>query len=158
MFGLLMQAVSYRGFPAQPSSSSNLIFSLCKQHNGFPQPRHKSVEIFHRHDATMRVKHGFFFNAQHPCDRKMWSELNVVDLSTRKWSPPDYCLIKSAEELFTWLTRALSLQEDPTLERHFKGHKDAVTCADFNPNRKQLGNFCFTDSQMLFTCCLTVCG
>lgn len=32
------------------------------------------------------------------------------------------------------------LQEDPSLERHFKGHKDAVTCADFNPNRKQLGN------------------
>ncbi|XP_008290791.1 POC1 centriolar protein homolog B [Stegastes partitus] len=33
-----------------------------------------------------------------------------------------------------------SVTEDPTLERHFKGHKDAVTCADFNPNRKQLAS------------------
>ncbi|XP_031592111.1 POC1 centriolar protein homolog B isoform X1 [Oreochromis aureus] len=33
-----------------------------------------------------------------------------------------------------------SVMEDPTLERHFKGHKDAVTCADFNPNRKQLAS------------------
>ena len=31
------------------------------------------------------------------------------------------------------------LQEDPTLERHFKGHRDAVTCVSFNPNMKQLG-------------------
>ncbi|CAI8017390.1 POC1 centriolar protein homolog A [Geodia barretti] len=28
--------------------------------------------------------------------------------------------------------------EDPTLERHFKGHRDAVTCVSFNPNMKQL--------------------
>ena len=34
----------------------------------------------------------------------------------------------------------LQLQDDPALERQFKGHKDAVTCADFNPNGKQLGN------------------
>lgn len=33
----------------------------------------------------------------------------------------------------------LSLQEDPVLERHFKGHKDTITCTDFNPNKKQLG-------------------
>ena len=33
----------------------------------------------------------------------------------------------------------VSLQEDPTLERHFKGHRDAVTCVSFNPNMKQLG-------------------
>ncbi|XP_030588045.1 POC1 centriolar protein homolog B [Archocentrus centrarchus] len=33
-----------------------------------------------------------------------------------------------------------SVMEDPTLERHFKGHRDAVTCADFNPNRKQLAS------------------
>lgn len=33
-----------------------------------------------------------------------------------------------------------SVLEDPTLERHFKGHKDAVTCTDFNPNRKQLAS------------------
>ncbi|CDQ81755.1 unnamed protein product [Oncorhynchus mykiss] len=32
-----------------------------------------------------------------------------------------------------------SVMEDPTLERHFKGHKDAVTCADFNSKHKQLG-------------------
>ncbi|KAK3535976.1 hypothetical protein QTP70_022850 [Hemibagrus guttatus] len=31
-----------------------------------------------------------------------------------------------------------SRTEDPTLARHFKGHKDAVTCADFSPNNKQL--------------------
>ena len=31
------------------------------------------------------------------------------------------------------------LQEDPTLERHFKGHRDTVTSVDFNPNMKQLG-------------------
>lgn len=30
-------------------------------------------------------------------------------------------------------------QDDPTLVRHFKGHKDAVMCADFSPNNKQLG-------------------
>lgn len=35
---------------------------------------------------------------------------------------------------------AFSLQDDPTLERHFKGHRDAVTCTDFSPNHKQLGN------------------
>ena len=31
------------------------------------------------------------------------------------------------------------MQEDPTLERHFKGHRDTVTSVDFNPNMKQLG-------------------
>ena len=31
------------------------------------------------------------------------------------------------------------LQEDPTLERHFKGHRDTITSVDFNPNMKQLG-------------------
>ena len=28
--------------------------------------------------------------------------------------------------------------EDPTLERSFRGHKDAVTSVCFNPNMKQL--------------------
>lgn len=37
----------------------------------------------------------------------------------------------------------LSQQEDPTLERQFKGHRDAVYCVDFNPNHKQLGKLCF---------------
>ncbi|KAJ8381851.1 hypothetical protein SKAU_G00026290 [Synaphobranchus kaupii] len=31
-----------------------------------------------------------------------------------------------------------SVLEDPSLERHFKGHKGAVTCADFSPNNNQL--------------------
>ncbi|XP_072242540.1 POC1 centriolar protein homolog B isoform X1 [Leuresthes tenuis] len=38
------------------------------------------------------------------------------------------------------MTTMASVLEDPTLERHFKGHKDAVTCADFSPNRKQLAS------------------
>ena len=31
-------------------------------------------------------------------------------------------------------------QEDPALDRHFKGHRDSVTSLDFSPNTKQLGN------------------
>ena len=27
---------------------------------------------------------------------------------------------------------------DPALERSFRGHKDAITAVDFNPNMKQL--------------------
>ena len=30
-------------------------------------------------------------------------------------------------------------QEDPTLERHFKGHRDSITSLAFNPNMRQLG-------------------
>ncbi|WAR26766.1 POC1A-like protein [Mya arenaria] len=30
--------------------------------------------------------------------------------------------------------------EDPSLERHFKGHRDTVTSVDFNPNMKQLAS------------------
>ncbi|XP_022104987.1 POC1 centriolar protein homolog A-like isoform X1 [Acanthaster planci] len=33
-----------------------------------------------------------------------------------------------------------SVLEDPTLERHFKGHRDTVTSVDFNPNMKQLAS------------------
>uniref|UniRef100_A0A7N6BF11 POC1 centriolar protein homolog B n=1 Tax=Anabas testudineus TaxID=64144 RepID=A0A7N6BF11_ANATE len=40
--------------------------------------------------------------------------------------------------------------EDPSLERHFKGHKDAVTCADFNPNRKQLASGSVDKSLMIW--------
>ncbi|XP_073086763.1 POC1 centriolar protein homolog A isoform X2 [Manis javanica] len=40
---------------------------------------------------------------------------------------------------FTHLTLALP-QEDPSLERHFKGHRDAVTCVDFSLNMKQLAS------------------
>lgn len=32
----------------------------------------------------------------------------------------------------------LARREDPSLERHFKGHRDAVTCVDFSLNMKQL--------------------
>ncbi len=35
---------------------------------------------------------------------------------------------------------AIIMKEDPTLERHFKGHKDTVTCCHFNPNMKQLAS------------------
>ncbi|KAJ8400899.1 hypothetical protein AAFF_G00392530 [Aldrovandia affinis] len=31
-----------------------------------------------------------------------------------------------------------SALEDPTLERHFKGHRDTITCVDFNSNMKQI--------------------
>ncbi|KAG8439548.1 hypothetical protein GDO86_005664, partial [Hymenochirus boettgeri] len=37
------------------------------------------------------------------------------------------------------LTMASAL-EDPALQRHFKGHKDAVTCIDFSPDNKQLAS------------------
>ncbi|KAJ4938183.1 hypothetical protein JOQ06_002808, partial [Pogonophryne albipinna] len=43
-----------------------------------------------------------------------------------------------------------SVLEDPTLERHFKGHKDAVTCTDFNPNRKQLASGSVDKSLMIW--------
>ncbi|KAH0630042.1 hypothetical protein JD844_012613 [Phrynosoma platyrhinos] len=33
---------------------------------------------------------------------------------------------------------AFACLEDPTLERHFKGHRDAVTSVDFSLNKKQL--------------------
>ncbi|KAA3677814.1 centriolar protein POC1 [Paragonimus westermani] len=33
----------------------------------------------------------------------------------------------------------IDIQDDPTLQIHFKGHRDAITCVDFNPNGKQLG-------------------
>lgn len=34
-------------------------------------------------------------------------------------------------------------QEDPVLQRYFKGHKAAITSADFSPDGKQLGKFSF---------------
>ncbi|KAF3706147.1 POC1 centriolar protein -like protein B [Channa argus] len=43
-----------------------------------------------------------------------------------------------------------SVMEDPTLERHFRGHKDAVTCADFSPNRKQLASGSADKSLMIW--------
>lgn len=47
------------------------------------------------------------------------------------------------------------LKEDPTLERHFKGHKDAVTCSDFNPNSKQLGKCHYTLEKLTYWACTT---
>ena len=43
--------------------------------------------------------------------------------------------------LYSTLTcfHVLFWQEDPTLERNFKGHRDTITSLDFNPNMKQLG-------------------
>lgn len=35
----------------------------------------------------------------------------------------------------------LVLQPDPTLERHFKGHRDSVTSVDISYNTKQIGNY-----------------
>lgn len=35
----------------------------------------------------------------------------------------------------------LVLQPDPTLERHFKGHRDSVTSVDISYNMKQIGNY-----------------
>lgn len=36
---------------------------------------------------------------------------------------------------------SLVLQPDPTLERHFKGHRDSVTSVDISYNMKQIGNY-----------------
>uniref|UniRef100_A0A671Q8J7 POC1 centriolar protein homolog A n=1 Tax=Sinocyclocheilus anshuiensis TaxID=1608454 RepID=A0A671Q8J7_9TELE len=36
------------------------------------------------------------------------------------------------------------VQDDPTLQRHFKGHRDAVRSLDFSSNMKQIGTVCFT--------------
>lgn len=46
-----------------------------------------------------------------------------------------------------WLLQSVSatfsIQSDPTLERHFKGHRDTVTSVDFSCNMKQIGNCYF---------------
>ncbi|XP_056273096.1 POC1 centriolar protein homolog B isoform X4 [Pseudoliparis swirei] len=50
-----------------------------------------------------------------------------------------------------------SVMEDPALERHFKGHKDAVTCADFSPNGKQLASGSLDRSLMLWSLAPEAC-
>ena len=40
--------------------------------------------------------------------------------------------------------------EDPTLERTFRGHKDAVTAVAFNPNMKQLITASLDNSLMIW--------
>ena len=44
------------------------------------------------------------------------------------------------------------MKEDPTLERHFKGHKDTVTCCHFNPNMKQLASSGMDSTVMVCKC------
>ncbi|XP_078479203.1 uncharacterized protein LOC144740224 [Lampetra planeri] len=44
----------------------------------------------------------------------------------------------------------MSPQEDPALERHFKGHQDAVTCIDFSPSGKQLASASVDKSLMIW--------
>ena len=43
--------------------------------------------------------------------------------------------------LYLIVCHAVIFQEDPSLERHFKGHRDTITSVDFNPNMKQLGEW-----------------
>lgn len=43
-----------------------------------------------------------------------------------------------------------SVLEDPALERHFRGHKGAVMCLDFNPNGKQLASGSVDKSVMIW--------
>lgn len=56
-----------------------------------------------------------------------------------------------------WLLQSLyvlsPIQPDPTLERHFKGHRDTVTSLDFSYNMKQIGN-CYSNllSTFVFVC------
>lgn len=45
---------------------------------------------------------------------------------------------------------SFSLQSDPTLERHYKGHRDTVTSVDFSCNMKQIGSYCFIFSVFFF--------
>ena len=40
--------------------------------------------------------------------------------------------------------------EDPTLERHFRGHKNEVAALDFNPNGKQLVSASLDHSVMVW--------
>ena len=53
-----------------------------------------------------------------------------------------------------WLLQFVSLfstQSDPTLERHFKGHREAVTSVDFSCSMKQIGN-CYLSLLCVFVC------
>lgn len=46
--------------------------------------------------------------------------------------------LHAAQLIFIAMTSSPAAQEDPGLERSFRGHKDAVTSVAFNPNMKQL--------------------
>lgn len=48
-------------------------------------------------------------------------------------------------------------QSDPTLERHFKGHRDTVTSVDFSCNMKQIGNCICIFSMLLSTLFFNPC-
>lgn len=43
--------------------------------------------------------------------------------------------------ILTYTVNLIAFKEDPSLERHFKGHRDAITGVDFSLNKKQLGNY-----------------
>ncbi|XP_032202696.1 POC1 centriolar protein homolog B isoform X3 [Mustela erminea] len=48
--------------------------------------------------------------------------------------------------------RGLRRQEDPVLERYFKGHKAAITSVDFSPSGKQLATASWDTFLMLWNC------
>lgn len=56
--------------------------------------------------------------------------------------------------LLLQLVSLFFIQSDPTLERHFKGHRDNVTSVDFSCNMKQIGNFYLI---LLFVCNQIIC-
>lgn len=56
------------------------------------------------------------------------------------------------------MPKMLVFQEDPSLERHFKGHKGPVTSADFSPNNNQLGMLALLKKPTLLSLYATSCG
>lgn len=77
-----------------------------------------------------------------------WGRLALPYWSALK-SQKFYLFLKCVTCLFTLTTEyfvvTLFVQSDPTLERHFKGHRDTVTSVDFSCSMKQIGNYlCFS--------------
>jgi WD40 repeat protein len=54
----------------------------------------------------------------------------------------DFCYVSDMTRplinLLGWTVRTYVQPEDPTLERSFRGHRDAITSVAFNPSMKQL--------------------
>lgn len=59
----------------------------------------------------------------------------------------NHCVLVSNDNVFTCISVSLFTQSDPTLERHFKGHRDTVTSVDFSCKMKQIGSYCCFFSQ-----------